>query len=66
MRDNRYWVNQSGCYDPVAAEVIKNETNRSKEIHSTIKEIKEMLEEKDLILIERIKLKDKLNNKTYR
>lgn len=62
----RYYENQSGCYDPTAAEVIKKELDRSKEIHSTIKEIKNLLKDKDLILIERIKLKDTTNNKTYR
>ena len=62
----RYWENQSGVYDPTAKQAIDNESNRSKEIHSTIKEIKEMLKENDLILIERIKLKDITNNKTYR
>ena len=63
---DRYWENQSGYYDPVVKEVIDNESKRNKEIHDTIQEIKNILKEKDLVLIERIKLKDKRTKKTYR
>lgn len=63
---NRYWENQSGCYDPVAKEAIDNECKRNKQIHDTIKEIKNILEDKNLILIERIIVKDKLTKKIYR
>ena len=63
---HRYWENQSGCYDPTATEVIENEGKRNKEIHDTIQEIKNIIEETDLILIERIKIKDKRTNKIYR
>lgn len=62
----KYWENQSGVYDPVAKEVIDNESKRNKEIHDTIGEIKNILKDRDLILVERIKLKDKLNNKIYK
>ena len=62
----RYWENQSGYYDPVVKEVIDNESKRNKEVHDTIQEIKNILKEKDLVLIERIKLKDKRTKKTYR
>lgn len=62
----RYWENQSGYYDPTATEVIKNESKRNKEIHDTINEIKNILKDKDLVLIERIKLKDKRTKKIYR
>ena len=62
----RYWENQSGCYDPVAKEVIYNESKRNKQIHDTIREIKNILKDRDLKLVERIVIKDKLNNKIYR
>ena len=62
----RYWENQSGCYDPTAKAAIDNENKRSKQVHDTIGEIKNILKDRDLILIERIKLKDITNNKTYR
>ena len=62
----RYWENQSGCYDPIAKEAIDNESKRNKEIHDTIQEIKNIIKDRDLILIERIKLKDKRTNKIYR
>lgn len=63
---NRYWENQSGYYDPVVKEVIDNESKRNKEIHDTINEIKNILKNKDLILIERIVIKDKRTKKIYR
>lgn len=62
----RYWENQSGYYDPIAKEVIENETKRNKEIHDTINEVKNLLRDKELLLIERIKLKDKRTGKVYR
>ncbi|GMG96830.1 hypothetical protein [Tepidimicrobium xylanilyticum] len=63
---DRYWENQSGVYDPTVTEIIKNESKRNKEIHDTINQIKNILKEKDLILIERIVIKDKRTKKIYR
>lgn len=63
---NRYWENQSGCYNPMPKRVIDNESKRNKEIHDTINQIKNMLKEKDLVLIERIAIKDKRTKKIYR
>lgn len=63
---DRYWENGSGYYDPTATEVIENESKRNKEIHDTIQEIKNILKNKDLILIERIVIKDKRTKKIYR
>ena len=65
-RDDRYWENGSGYYDPVAKEAIDNESKRNKEIHDTINQVKTLLKDKDLILVERIKLKDKRTKKIYR
>lgn len=62
----RYWENGSGIYDPVATEVIKNESRRSKEIHDTINQVKNILKDKDLKLIGRIQVKDTLSGKEYR
>ena len=62
----RYWENQSGAYDPTAKAAIENETKRNKEIHDTINQVKNLLADKDLVLIERIKLKDKRTKKIYR
>lgn len=63
---NRYWENQSGYYDPTATEVIDNESKRNKEIHDTIREIKNLLKDRDLVLAERIVIKDKITKKIYR
>lgn len=64
---NRYWENQSGIYDPTATEVIEKENKaRNKQIHDTIQEIKNLLKDKDLALIERIVIKDKRTKKVYR
>lgn len=64
---NRYWENGSGCYDPTATKVIEKENKaRNKEIHDTIQEIKNILKDKDLALIERIAIKDKRTKKVYR
>lgn len=62
----RYWENQSGYYDPVATEVIDNETKRNKEIHDTINQVKNILADKDLVLVERMVIKDKLTKKIYK
>ncbi len=62
----RYWENQSGYYDPTATEVIKNETKRSKEIHDTINQVKNILKDKGLVLVERMVIKDKLTKKIYK
>ena len=53
----RYWENQSGYYDPVAKMVI-DIIKRNKEIHDTINQVKNILKDKDLILVERMVLKD--------
>ena len=63
---NRYWENQSGYYDPVVKEVIDNESKRNKEVHDTINQVKNLLADKDLVLIERMVIKDKLTNKIWR
>ena len=63
---NRYWENQSGYYDPTATDVIKNESKRNKEIYDTINEIKNILKDNDLVLIERMVIKDKRTKKIYR
>ncbi len=66
----RYWENGSGYYDPTLAKAISNENTkeskaRNKEIHDTIREIKNLLSDKDLELAERIIIKDKITNKKY-
>lgn len=63
---DRYWENQSGYYDPVVKEVIDNESKRNKEIHDTINEIKNILKDNDLVLIERMVIKDKRTKKIYK
>lgn len=63
---DKYWVNQSGAYDPTVAEVIKNELKRDKEVHDTINQIKNILGDKNLELVARIQIKDKLNKRIYR
>ena len=63
---NKYWENQSGVHDPTATEVIKNESRRDKEIHDTINQVKNILIEKDLELVARIQIKDKLSKRIYR
>lgn len=62
----RYWENQSGVHDPVAKEVIDNESRRNKEIHDTINQVKNIIKAKDLVLLERIVIKDKLTNRVWR
>lgn len=66
----RYWENGSGCYDPTAKQAIERETAneraRNKQIHDTIQEVKNLLKEKDLELVGRIVLKDKISNKKYK
>ena len=71
---DRYWKNASGCYDPTLAKVIKKENSvekadkkaRKKQVHDTIQEIKNILNDRDLELIGRIKLKDIRTNKKYK
>ncbi|MDR7870324.1 MAG: hypothetical protein RIN55_05660 [Tissierellaceae bacterium] len=62
----RYWENQSGVYDPTAKEVIDNEFKRSKEIHDTINQVKNILKDKNLVLVERIIIQDKLTKRIWR
>lgn len=69
-----YWLNGEGYYDPTLANVIEkendtekaNKKSRSKQIHDTIQEIKNLLEKRDLVLCKRIELEDKRTNKKYR
>lgn len=67
----RYWENGSGYYDPTATKTIEKETRkeikaRNKEVHDTIQEIKNLLEDRDMELVERIVIKDKRTNKKYK
>ena len=62
---DRYWENASGYYDPTAKQAIDNEAKRNKQLHDTILEIKNILKARDLELVDRIKIKDKLTKKTY-
>lgn len=67
----QYWKNDSGCYDPTLAKVIENENRRensarNKQIHDTIREVKNILKDRDLQLLNRIQVKDKINNKEYK
>lgn len=67
----KYWINESGYHDPTLAKVIENENSRehrarNKQIHDTIQEIKSILKSRDLELMERIQVKDKINKKVYR
>ena len=62
----KYWENQSGYYDPVATEVIDNESSRSKLVHDTIREVKNMLKDRDMELGERIVVRDKKTKKIWR
>lgn len=71
---DRYWENASGCYDPTLAKVIEKENSiekaykkaRKKQVHDTIKEIKNILKDRDLELVGRIELKDIRTNKKYK
>ena len=71
MAKEKYWENGSGYYDPTAKAAIESETSReqsarNKQVHNTIREVKNMLEGRDLELIDRITLRDKINNKEYK
>lgn len=69
-----YWLNGEGYHDPTVANVIERENAienasekaRNKQIHDTIREIKNILEKRDLALIRRIELKDKRTDKKYK
>jgi len=63
---NRYWENGSGYYDPTAKEAIDNECKRNKQIHDTIREIKNILKDRDLKLAERIIIEDVESGKVYK
>lgn len=67
--------NESGCLDLTAYEAIKkvdkgsrknNKNERNDEVHEAIKLVKNMLRKFDLIVINRIEIKDKRTNKVYR
>lgn len=71
MTEAKFWENKHGYYDPVLSEVIKNENKREREprdklINGVIKEIKQILNSKNLELVERIVIKDKVSKKIYR
>lgn len=71
---DKYWKNQSGYYDPTPASVIemesanelKRQRARNKEVHDTIQEIKNLLDKKDLELLGRVAIKDRISGKEYR
>ena len=75
---DKYWRNKEGYYDPTLAKVIEKENHverakklalereRNKEVCKTIREIKNILDGKDLELIGRIVLRDKRTKKEYR
>jgi len=67
--------NESGCLDLTAYEAIKKmdkegknrgKNERNKEVFTAIKLVKNMLRKFDLIVINRIEIKDKRTNKVYR
>lgn len=62
---DRYWENASGYYDPTAKEAIDNESKRNKQVHDTIQEIKNILKDRNLELLERIKIRDIETKKKY-
>lgn len=71
MSTDRYWINESGCYNPTLAKVIEDEncrekSARNKQVHDAIREIKNILEDRDLQLLDRIQLKDKVNGRLYK
>lgn len=61
----RYWENGSGYYDPTAKKAIDNESKRNKQVHDTIREIKNILKDRDMELMARIQVRDKVTKKTY-
>lgn len=64
---NKYWENGSGYYDSTAKKAIDNESkSRNKLVHDSILEIKNILRDRDLILVERIVIKDKKTKKIWR
>lgn len=67
--------NESGCLDLTAYKAIKradkskrkdSKNERCNEIYEAIKLVKNMLRKFDLIVINRIEVKDKRTNKVYR
>lgn len=67
--------NESGCLDLTAYEAIKkvdkegkkhSKNERNEEVYEAIKLVKNMLRKFDLIVINRIEIKDKRTNKVYR
>lgn len=67
----KYWINGLGYYDPTVARAIENENSkeraaRNKQVHDTIRQIKNILESKDLQLLDRIQVKDRKTKKEYR
>ncbi len=67
--------NDSGCLDLTAYEAIKNvdregkkqvKNERNEEVYEAIRLVKNMLRKFDLIVINRIEIKDKRTGKIYR
>lgn len=68
--------NESGCLDLTAYEAIKkvdgkkskkySNNERNEEVFEAIKLVKNMLRKFDLVVINRIEIKDKRTNKVYR
>lgn len=63
---NRYWENGSGCYDPTAKQAIDNEGSRNKQIHDTIREVKNIFKSRNIKLVERMIVEDMENGKIYK
>ena len=68
---DKYWENKAGYYDPTATKAIENEVarenkSRNKQVHDTIQEIKNILKIRDLELLSRIELKDRITEREYR
>ena len=67
--------NESGCLDLTAYEAIKkvdkgsrknSKNERNNEVHEAIKLVKNMLRKFDLIVINRIEVKDKRTGRVYK
>lgn len=67
---DKYWLNGIGYKDPTLAKVIEQENisekARNKQVHDTIGEIKNILRSRDMELLGRLEIRDKLNKQEYR
>lgn len=61
-----HFRNGSGYADPTAAKVIDKELRRDRDRRVTIKKVKNLLNENDYELVERIKIRDKRTGKVYK